>query len=254
MDEESGRRRRAVARSGAFDARRMRWLGSLSLRRARERDAVAVGTALATNATLTVLELSGNRTVRDECARAIGEALATNATLTSLSLTGPFGDEGAAAIGAGLARNATLTDLHLWGHQLGDAGAAAIGTALATNATLTSLSLYGPFGDEGAAALGAGVVRNTSLTSLTLGDSDSDSSDLDGPYATAHERVCAAAVQRNRELPGQWVGVARALRKSTCGHVQRAAAAVGETALRRLVFRFFLPAAGQCAYSRSVPD
>jgi Leucine Rich repeat len=81
------------------------------------------------------LNLSG-KCVGDEEAKALGEELATNATLTPLDLgCNIIGDDGTAALANALLINTTLKELNLSRNRIGDEGAVAFGAALALDET-----------------------------------------------------------------------------------------------------------------------
>jgi Leucine-rich repeat (LRR) protein len=111
------------------------------------------------DATLKRLDLNGNGLNAQDIQELV-KALATNITLTTLNVGGnQIGDEGAIALSA----NTTLTTLSVEGNQIGDKGAKAI----AANTTLTTLNLESnEIGVEGAKALSA----NTTLTTLKIGE------------------------------------------------------------------------------------
>ena len=86
--------------------------------------------ALATNSTLTTLDLNSNK-VGPVGAGRLAEALAINSTLIILDLSfNKVGDEGAGRLAEALATNSTLTTLNLYQNQVGDEGAGRLAEAL----------------------------------------------------------------------------------------------------------------------------
>ena len=127
--------------------------------------------ALATNRTLTDLDLWGNR-VGDDGAGLVLGALETNQTLMRLNLRwNAFGAGAVHGVENVLRRNHTLTELDLWGNELGDEGAAAVAAGLKSNRTLISLNMRGnKVGDKGARALLSAMMVNRALVHLNIRD------------------------------------------------------------------------------------
>ena len=125
--------------------------------------------AMATNSTVTKLDLAGNR-IRVSGAASLAKAVEINSTLTTLDLSmNEIGDSGAAALAKALEINSTLTTLDLFGNEIGDSGAAALAKAVEINSTLTELDLCNnEIGESGAAALAKAVEINSTLTKLNL--------------------------------------------------------------------------------------
>ncbi|KAJ4453631.1 hypothetical protein PAPYR_11840 [Paratrimastix pyriformis] len=77
----------------------------------------------------------------DQCAVALAGWLATNETITVLDLSkNRIGVEGARAFAAALAQNHTITMIYFEKNQIGDEGARAFAAALPQNSTLTDAS------------------------------------------------------------------------------------------------------------------
>ncbi|XP_068687308.1 NLR family CARD domain-containing protein 3-like isoform X2 [Montipora foliosa] len=129
----------------------------------------AVAKAVETNSTLTQLYLPDNG-MGDSGAAALAKAVEINSTLTELDLSANgIGDSGAAALAKAVGINSTLTELYLLSNKIGDSGAAALAKAVEIYSTLTRLSLYSnKIGDSGAAALAKAVEINSTLTRLCL--------------------------------------------------------------------------------------
>lgn len=114
------------------------------------------GPGLASNATLTYLDLSqqyftwGSARLRDMLkngiigesgASALARALRTNCSLTYLNLGyNAIGETGAAAIGEALQSNCNLTHLYLTKNKIGDRGAEALAKALQSERTFTQFN------------------------------------------------------------------------------------------------------------------
>lgn len=173
--------------------------------------------ALAKSATLTRLELSGNRICAEgaaavaaaaqaaplveldlswnrfgaEGARAVAAALGAS-RLRLLALCGNgVGDEGTAALAAALAGGAALTDLRLDSCGVGDDGARALAAALPAS-RLARLDLQrNGIGPDGVAAIAAALRSNCALRTLAL---DENAFSDDGA------RALAAALHENRVL------------------------------------------------------
>ena len=113
------------------------------------------GPGLASNATLTYLDLSQqyfafgsarliclleNGIIGEFGASALARALRTNCSLTYLNLGyNAIGETGAAAIGEALQSNCNLTHLYLTKNKIGDRGAEALAKALRSERTFTQL-------------------------------------------------------------------------------------------------------------------
>jgi len=125
-----------------------------------------IGEALKTNSTLTSIILD----IRDEGGQVIREVLKNNSTLTSINLAwNLIGVEGCKAICEALKCNSTLTSINLESNQIGVEGGKAIGEALKTNSTLRSINLEGNgIGGEGGKAIGEALKSNSTLTSVQL--------------------------------------------------------------------------------------
>ncbi len=108
--------------------------------------------------------------VRDEGAAAVGAFLATNRSLTALELSDcALGPRGCKAIADGLERNATLTRLNLDGNPgISDAGVEAL-SGLRYNCALASLSLcYCGLTAAGGEKLTGGLMKCAMLKTLEL--------------------------------------------------------------------------------------
>ena len=108
--------------------------------------------------------------VRDEGAAAVGAFLATNRSLTALELSDcALGPRGCKAIADGLERNATLTRLNLDGNPgISDAGVEAL-SGLRYNCALASLSLcYCGLTAAGGDKLTGGLMKCAMLKTLEL--------------------------------------------------------------------------------------
>lgn len=114
------------------------------------------GPGLASNATLTYLDLSQqyftwgiargmdmlkNEIIGESGASALARALRTNCSLTYLNLGyNAIGETGAAAIGEALQSNCNLTHLYLTKNKIGDRGAEALAKALQSERTFTQFN------------------------------------------------------------------------------------------------------------------
>lgn len=114
------------------------------------------GPGLASNATLTYLDLSQqyftwgtarfrdmleNGIIGESGASALARALRTNCSLTYLNLGyNAIGETGAAAIGEALQSNCNLTHLYLTKNKIGDRGAEALAKALQSERTFTQFN------------------------------------------------------------------------------------------------------------------
>ena len=163
---------------GTFGKELARSLGSLleiqciSLRQQMGDSGVAMlAHAMATNSTVTKLDLFGNE-IGESGAASLAKAVEINSTLTTLDLSANgIGDSGAAALAKAVEINSTLTTLDLSANGIGDSGAAAMAKAVEINSTLTELDLiFNKIGDSGAAALAKAVEINSTLTQLYLRD------------------------------------------------------------------------------------
>ena len=125
--------------------------------------------ALATNSTVTLLNLSRNE-ISISGAAALAKAMEVNSTLTELNLSeNEIGDSGAAALAKVMEVNSTLTELNLSENEISDSGAAALAQAMEINSTLTELNLSeNVISDWGAAALAKAMAVNSTLTGLDL--------------------------------------------------------------------------------------
>ncbi|XP_068700167.1 NLR family CARD domain-containing protein 3-like isoform X5 [Montipora foliosa] len=161
---------------GTFEKELARSLGSLlEIQRISCRQqigdsgAAILAHAMATNSTVTEMDLLGNG-IGDSGAAALAEVVEINSTLTHLYLSGNgIGDSGAAALAKAVEINSTLTHVNLFDNRIGDSGAAALAKAVEINSTLTDLDLsYNGIGDLGAAALAKAMEINSTLTELHL--------------------------------------------------------------------------------------
>ena len=134
-----------------------------------ESGAAILAHAIATNSTVTELDLFGNG-MGDSGAAALAKAVEINSTLTRLNVANNrIGDSGAVALAKAVEINSTLTELHLSHNGIGDSGAAALAKAVEINSTVTELDLFGNgMGDSGAAALAKAVEINSTLTRLNV--------------------------------------------------------------------------------------
>jgi len=126
-----------------------------------------VAKILATNSSLSLLDLRGNET-GDEGAARLADALRVNSSLSSLLLKGNnIGNNGAAMITEAL--SSSITSLDLSRNNIGKEGAARIAKALRVNSSLAFLGLKRlRFGDEEAAMLAEALWGNYSLSKLKL--------------------------------------------------------------------------------------
>ena len=161
---------------GTFGKELARSLGSLLeiqhisfQHRIDDSGAAILAHAMATNSTVTEMDLLGNG-IGDSGAAALAKAVEINSTLTHLNLyDSRIGDSGAAALAKAVEINSTLTDLNLYDNRIGDSGAAALAKAVEINSTLTDLDLSrNGIGDSGAAALAKALEINSTLTQLYL--------------------------------------------------------------------------------------
>lgn len=135
----------------------------LSTRSITDADAVKLAAAIAANATLEELYLSGHK-LGVEGLQAFGDCLAANATLRQLCVGhDELGDAGVKLLCDGLARN-PRSGLQVWDLEfkgLSHDGVAALGALLAVNSSLTTLTLArNQIGDEGMTHLVAGLTAN----------------------------------------------------------------------------------------------
>ncbi|XP_068761724.1 NLR family CARD domain-containing protein 3-like [Montipora capricornis] len=129
--------------------------------------------AMATNSTVTLLDLSSNE-ISISGAAALAKSMEVNSTLTELNLSeSGIGDSGAAALAKALEVNSTLTELNLSENGISDWGAAALAKAMAVNSTLTGLDLnHDRIGYLGTAALAQAMEINSTLTELNLSENE----------------------------------------------------------------------------------
>jgi len=180
-------------------------------------DVRALAEALATNTSVTSINMHDNPNVGVVSARALARALMTNSSVTSLNLSATgigvagvraltlalmtntsleklyleyngLGDEGMLALVAGL--NMHLTTIDVERNNIRDVGARALARALATKSTrVTSINLADNWiGDDVAPALAAAVAANPNVTHLLLSDN---------LIELASERSISALVVRN---------------------------------------------------------
>ena len=131
--------------------------------------AAAIAQALASNSSLTKLDLSSNR-LGNIGAASIAQALSFNSSLTTLDLrSNRLGNLGAASISQALSSNSTLTELNLYSNEIGNKGATAIAEAISINCSLTTLDLEdNQIGDTGAASIAQALSTNFTFTTLDL--------------------------------------------------------------------------------------
>ena len=93
--------------------------------------------------------------IGDAAAAVLATSLATNTTLTNLNLSGNnLGPSGAESLATALKINTSLSNLNFSGNNLGPAGAESLATALKTNTILTNLDFSGNnVGPAGAVSL-----------------------------------------------------------------------------------------------------
>ncbi|XP_068732911.1 protein NLRC3-like [Montipora capricornis] len=160
--------------------------------------AAILADAMATNSTVTLLDLSFNE-VGDSGAAALAKAIEVNSTLTELDLSrNRIGISGADALAKAMRSNSTLTSLDLSYNEIGDSGVDELAQAMRSNSTLTYLSLNGnEIGDSGAVALAKAMEINSSLTYLYLSDNEigdsgaaalAQAEELTGPFGPV-ERI-----------------------------------------------------------------
>lgn len=130
---------------------------------------ILIGTALASNSNITVLQLDKNN-IGDQGAFTIGSILTTNSVLRTLSLrNNHISCKGASFIGKALQANSKLHTLNLYYNNIGDAGAIAIAAGLAQNQALKQLYLhFNNIKEEGGKAIGVALMTNQKLHTLFL--------------------------------------------------------------------------------------
>ena len=133
-----------------------------------EVQAVEIAAVLRRNASLTALNLGGNR-LGDLGVMAIFPALIDAQQLTSLHLhRNQIGDGGAAILGEAIKTNTSLQELYLGDNQVADIGAEAMAAAL-SKSRLVKLKLMKNFiGDKGAEKLADALVQTQTLCELDL--------------------------------------------------------------------------------------
>lgn len=135
-----------------------------------EEGATAFAEGLASNTSLTRVELSYCQYSGAEGGAAIGRALGTNSALLELYLLQQrISNQGATGFAEGLATNKTLESLTLRSCRIGTSGARALGGALAAISALAVLSLnQNPLKDAGVVGVADGLAENRSLKTLEL--------------------------------------------------------------------------------------
>eukprot|EP00439_Symbiodinium_sp_Y106_P062220 s2769_g9.t1 len=156
-------------------------------------EAEKFGKALASNETVSELEIGPVMGASCVLCEAIAGVLKTNATLTHIDLRlGKIGSEGVKAIGEALKINSTLTSIDLKDNHIGDAGGKAIGEASKTNSTLISIHLSrNRIGLEGGKAIAKALKTNSTLRCINL---EGNAMEWEG------EEAIAEALQTNATL------------------------------------------------------
>ena len=135
--------------------------------------AAAIGAALSTSPSLTILSLEGNDIRVDGVSPSFGDSLRVNTQLERLVLRlNKVGSAGVVAIADGCAENPAsgLLSIDLFGNGLGDTAAEALAAALrAPGVQLQELGLAkNTIGNEGATALAQALESNAALPLRTL--------------------------------------------------------------------------------------
>ncbi|KAK7248018.1 hypothetical protein SO694_00086179 [Aureococcus anophagefferens] len=200
----SSRRRPARSRSSTWTARR---------RDDEIRDLVR---AVAKNATLKTLALSGNFlggaaeklancAPEDRGAYAVAKALRTNATLTKLDLSwNQLGAQSGSLIGGALMKNRSLAWFSLAFNCIGDAGAMALGRALDANGAIQHLDVSSSgIRNRGAQVIAEGLRDNLRLTRLDMsGNPGHYDLDLDDPFQwMVAKQLIWLSVARGGQVP-----------------------------------------------------
>lgn len=134
-----------------------------------EAQAIRLSEIIATNKTITLLNLSCNQ-IGDTSTQYLAKALGTNKTITSIDLSrNRIGNLGAAHLAQVLQSNKTITSLNLSHNQIGNLGAWHLSIMLKSNNTIASLQLVSnQIGDEGAEHLAKALKSNNTITSFNL--------------------------------------------------------------------------------------
>lgn len=135
----------------------------------RDKGVQAVATALATNITVTTLNLYDNG-LEETGAKSIAKMLHENCFLTEIDLSGNrIGPAGARAIGDILVQNVTLKTVNLSKNRLTDSDVEFVAEALKDNFHLKSLILsHNNLEDRGGALMGSALAVNSVLESLDV--------------------------------------------------------------------------------------
>ena len=143
------------------------------------------------NAILTVLKMSKNSL--SECgALAMAEMLQHNTTLTVLNMDRNLvGQKGALAMAEMLKHNTTLKELDISNNSIGERGALAIAEMLKHNTTLAKLGMYDDtIGVEGVKALVENLAVNYHLKKLQISQKNIKTVEAISVYQANKERVC----------------------------------------------------------------
>ena len=133
-----------------------------------EVQAVEIAAVLRRNASLTALNLGGNR-LGDLGVMAIFPALIDAQQLTSLHMhRNQIGDGGAAILGEAIKTNTSLQELYLGDNQVADIGAEAMAAALSKSRLVKLKLMNNLIGDKGAEKLADALVQTQSLCELDL--------------------------------------------------------------------------------------
>ena len=150
-----------------------------------ENDEESVGKAwavlargLALNCSVTRMDLSLSN-IEDEGLIALGNTLASNSTLSVLDLASATGsilkqntsDNGWVALAGGLAKNKGVHALDVRGNRMGEAAGLAFAEALAINTTLCKLKIcQNPIGPTAGEAFATALKSNINIASFDIGD------------------------------------------------------------------------------------
>lgn len=133
-----------------------------------EVQAVEIAAVLRRNASLTALNLGGNR-LGELGVMAIFPALIDAQQLTSLHMhRNQIGDGGAAILGEAIKTNTSLQELYLGDNQVADIGAEAMAAALSKSRLVKLKLMNNLIGDKGAEKLADALVQTQSLCELDL--------------------------------------------------------------------------------------
>lgn len=163
-------------------------------RRLDDDDVCAIATALATNTSVTRINVEGN-CICARGAQALAEALATNTSVVSVDLSrNLIGDGGASAVATMLAANKCITYIDMSINGINVDGIRALATALVINTSVIAISLaWNSITVAGMHALVDAFATNTTVSHISTHSSFADtvsSTDL-GVLLKRNRRIAA---------------------------------------------------------------